>query len=433
MQVKHGSLGESNEENVCGGYMQIINLTPEQLKSAAMLQNAIDALGRAGGRVVLPEMELILDRGIELRSNVALVGQGDKTVLRKAPGRIYPLSGYHNYGMLDVPLMFTSGLEKGMTVAVRDDRHGGFFETFARITWVDGNWVGLDTGLHADYIAELNPILVTGFPLIYGLSVENVAVYNLCLDGNLKKQPAGIGSCRGAALYFIKSHHIEVDGVKEFEYIGEGLGFQMCSHLTIKNCIFSRNSGNGYHPGAGSTAVLFENCVADANDAAGIFFCVRANHITVRNCAFTDNTRCGVSIGTRDCYNLIEKCHISNNSGPGVLIRKTSRPVEVEFCKVVNCQIIGNSHETGYGQIDILGDAHDLAFEQNIIDGHSDSNSAGIYMAPSTERIWLEGNTIHHCDPEIIGSAKNIIQTFPTFKCGLDAVKEKDFRHLIRA
>ncbi|MDF1513489.1 MAG: hypothetical protein P1S60_06735, partial [Anaerolineae bacterium] len=109
-----------------------LRLMPSQVQSAAMIQDAIDSLGDAGGRVILPEMDLMVDRGIELRSNVELVGQGDKTVLRKAPGRIYPLSGYHNYGMMDVPLMHTSGLEKGMTVAIRDDRHGGFFETFAR-------------------------------------------------------------------------------------------------------------------------------------------------------------------------------------------------------------------------------------------------------------------------------------------------------------
>ena len=156
--------------------MQEIHLTPAQAATASAIQDAIDSLGDAGGRVILPEMELILDRGIELRSNVTLAGQGDKTVLRKAPGKVYPLSGYHNYGMLDVPLLYTEGLEKGMTVAIRDDRHGGFFETFARITWVDGTWVGIDTGLHADYEAELNPVLVTSFPLVYGLGVENIAV-----------------------------------------------------------------------------------------------------------------------------------------------------------------------------------------------------------------------------------------------------------------
>ncbi len=411
--------------------MQEIHLTSAQAVTAAAIQNAIDSLGGAGGRVVLPEMELILDRGIELRSNVELVGQGDKTVLRKGPGKVYPFSGYHNYGMLDVPLMFTGGLEKGMTVAIRDERHGGFFETFARITWVDGTWVGIDTGLHSDYEAELNPVLVTSFPLVYGLGVENIAVRDLTLDGNRAEQPVGIGGCRGAAVYFIKSHHIQVSGVKETGFKGEGLGFQMCSHVYISNCHFARNSGNGYHPGAGSTAVLFENCVAAANDAAGFFFCVRANHITVKNCTFTNNVRCGISVGTRDSFNLIEMCRIEDNAGPGILFRATSRPVEMKAVRVTQCRIKRNSYTSGHGQIDVLGDAHDLAFEQNTIEGLPGKERAGIYLAPSTERIWLEGNKIQGCNPAVIGSDMNITSTPPAFDCGLDAVEERHFRHLL--
>ena len=74
--------------------IQEIQLPSTKACSAADIQQAIDDLGEKGGRVVLPEMELILDRGLELRSNVELVGQGQGTLLRKAPGRIYRLSGY---------------------------------------------------------------------------------------------------------------------------------------------------------------------------------------------------------------------------------------------------------------------------------------------------------------------------------------------------
>jgi len=73
-----------------------------EVTSAAALQQMVDSLGEAGGRIVLPAMELEMDRGIALGPNVELVGQGRSTVLRKAPGRIYPLAGYHNYGMREV-------------------------------------------------------------------------------------------------------------------------------------------------------------------------------------------------------------------------------------------------------------------------------------------------------------------------------------------
>jgi hypothetical protein len=411
--------------------MTEVRLTREEASSAAAIQRQIDALGDAGGRVVLPAEDLVLDRGLQLRSGVELVGQGEGTVLRAAPGRIYPLAGYHNYGMYDVPLEYTDGLEPGMTVTVRDKAHGGFFETFARITWVDGNWVGLDCGLHSDYSANQQPVLITSYPLIYGLGVEHAAVRDLHLDGARAEQPAGIGACRGAAVYFLRSHHFQVSDVVETGFAGEGLGFQMCSHVRILRCHFRDNAGNGYHPGAGSTGVLFEDCVAEGNGRAGFYFCVRANHVTVRGCAFSGNVDCGISVGTRDCYNRIENCRIADNRGPGILIRPTARPVEVHSCHISGCQIQRNAVDGGRAQVDILGEAHDLALVDNEIVGlGSEVERAGIYVGPSAQRIWLHGNRIQGCFPEVIADPASLAGEGGAFECGVDAAQGVHFRHL---
>jgi hypothetical protein len=411
--------------------MKTLNLGVGEATTASAIQKIIDSLGESGGRVVLPEIDLPLDRGVALRSNVELVGQGAGTVLRMAQGRVYPLAGYHNYGMGDVPLQFTDGLEPGMTVAIRDDVHQGFFETFARITWVEGTWVGLDRGLESDYSADQQPILLTSFPLIYGEGVENVTIRNLTLDGRCAEQPAGIGACRGAALYFIRSHHFVVENVVERDFAGEGLGFQMCSHGHIQSCRFGGNAGNGYHPGAGSTGVLFEDCLAEGNGRAGFFFCVRANHVTVRRSVFRGNVDCGISVGTRDCYNLIEDCQIEDNEGPGILFRITPRPTEVHSCRVSGCHIAGNAWRTGRGQIDILSDAHDLAFVDNTISGLARQERAGIYVAPSAERIWLANNRIAECFPAVIDDGGCLAATESPFTCGRDAAQEVHFRHLM--
>jgi hypothetical protein len=410
---------------------QEIRLSATEATSASAIQRSIDSLGDEGGRIVLPEMELILDRGLELRSNVELVGQGRDTLLRKAPGRVYALSGYHNYGMRDVPLEHTEGLKLGMTVAIRDNSHGGFFETLARITWIDGNWVGLDCGLHSDYHADQEPVLVTAFPLVYGLHVQDVALRDLTLDGNREQQPAGIGACRGAAVYFISSRSITVSDVQERGFAGEGLGFQMCRDVQIRRCRFAQNAGNGYHPGAGSTAALFDHCVAEGNDAAGFYFCVRANHITVRDSTFRANRVCGISVGTRDCHNRIADCQMVDNGGPGLLIRNTSRPVEVHSCHISGCRISGNARDSGHAQVDVLGDAHDLLLTGNKIGGSGEHARAGIYLAPSTERIWLEENDFSGCSPAVIGNATQPA-TEGRFDCGPDGVQEVHYRHLLR-
>ena len=169
-------------------------LTPSEAASAAAIQAAIDGLADTGGRLILPEMDLTLDRGLALRSGVELVGQGERTVLRKGPGAVYPLSGYHNYGMCDVPLHSAAGLEVGMTVSVHDNKtHGGFYETFGTITGIDGNWVGLDHGIEADYHASDEPCLTTVYPLVFAHEIEDAAVRDLQLEGVARQRREGHG------------------------------------------------------------------------------------------------------------------------------------------------------------------------------------------------------------------------------------------------
>ncbi len=266
---------------------RIVELRMEDCADAAAIQSAMDRLAGRGGVVQLPELELTLDRALEIHSAVELRGRGDKTILRKGEGRVYPLSGYHNYGMRDVPLQSVEGLAVGMTVSVLDDERRGFYSTFARITWIDGDWVGLDHGIEADYAAEENARLVTAYPLVFGHGIRNAALRDLTLDGSLDRNPVCMDGCRGGAVYFANSDKIEISGIREYSFNGEGLGFQMCSRVIIRDSSFDSNTGNGLHPGAGSTNALFENCQGRENGKSGFFFCVRANHITTRGCTFT--------------------------------------------------------------------------------------------------------------------------------------------------
>ena len=405
-----------------------IKLKREDAISAAEIQAAIDSLA-PGGRVILPEMDLVLDRGIELRTGVELIGQGEKTVLRKGPGRIYPLSGYHNYGMCDVPLESAEGLAVGMTVSVLDDVRRGFYETFARITWIDGNWVGLDHGIEADYRAEDGPRLTTAYPLIFGHNIAGAAVRDLSLEGVREDQDTGMGGCRGGAIYFAKSREIEITGIRERDYHGEGLSFQMCRDVIIRDCAFNENTGNGLHPGAGSTNCLFEDCTGEGNEMSGFFFCVRANHITVRQSQFQRN-RNGVSIGTRDCHNIVDSCRIAANRGEGILVREGSKPVEVHSCRITGCRIEGNAIEEGEGQIAVRGAAHDIIFEGNEIAGSSKRQLPGIFVAPSAREVYCADNEIRDSQPSISAADECLAGQAPEIECGYGDFGEKIFRHL---
>lgn len=399
--------------------------------TAAKIQMAVDELAKAGGgRLVLPEMEITIDRGIALRSNIELVGQGEGTVLRKGPARIYPLSGYHNYGMCDVPLLSTEGLEAGMTVSIADNRtRGGFAETFAIITWIEDNWVGIDRGLECDYAAAENPSLVTVYPLIFGHGIRNAALRNITLEGNRGENAKAMGSCRGGAVYFCHSRDIELSGIHQRNYNGDGLSLQMSRNVRVLNCSFDENTGNGLHPGSGGTNMLFENCTATGNTGCGFFFCVRANHITVKNCVLADNGL-GVSIGTRDCHNILESCSITGNQGAGIRIRPSPYPTEVHSCLVRDCDVIGNALSEGQGQIEILNDAHDLIFEHNRVASDPRKLRAGFFIEAGAKSVSLQDNHFTACSPEVATEQSVVTHGILRIECGYQSASEKAFRHL---
>lgn len=406
-------------------------LTAVQCQSAARVQDAIDAVARAGGgRVILPALDLELDRGLELRSGTELVGQGERTVLRKAAGRVYPLTGYHNYGMCDVPLAASAGLLPGMTVSVYDRLRRGFYSTFARLTWVEPGWVGLDHGIEADYAADQEPVLTTAFPLVFGHGIRDAAVRDLALVGNADaNRDTRMDGCRGGAIYFARSRDLEVTGVAEREYNGEGLSFQMCRDVRIRHCRFAGNSGNGMHPGAGSTGACFEDCTADGNAMAGFFFCVRATRISVRRCTFGQNTGPGLSIGTRDCHNLVEDCTIRDNGGPGILCRQGPRPIEVHSCQIAANRFSQNARTAGTAEIEVLDAAHDLLIRANTFSGDPARPRAAVSAAGQVSGICIEGNTIAGLEPAR-GPATAFATTPPEFTCGYESVEASQRRHL---
>ena len=392
---------------------------------AVEIQEAIDALPPEGGTVVLPELDIELDRGLEVQSGVTLRGQGAATVLRKGPGRVYPLTGYHNYGMRDVPLVSTDGLSVGMTVSVQGERSRGFYDTFARITWIDDGWVGLSTGLSADLPADAGPRLTTAYPLIFGHDVRDVTLADLVLDGRREQQDMPMGSCRGGALYFFQSRDIEISNVHVDGYHGDGLSHQICRDVRVVASSFNRCSGNGMHPGAGSTNCFYRRCSASQNDASGFYFCVRANHITVSDCEFEGNGP-GISIGTRDCHNLIADCRVRDNQGPGILVRRSPPPVEVHSCVVRDSQITGNASDDGGPQIAIEAAAHDIVIHNCTIKGTAE-HLPGIRMADGVGGVAAVDNAYARCVPVVGGEALNHA---PAVVCGYGTAAEADFRHL---
>ncbi len=409
--------------------METVSLTPRQSEFAADIQHAMDTMGAAGGgTIILAAGVITLDRALHLRSGIHLRGHQDGTLLRKLPARCYPMDGYHNYGMCDVPLRTTAGLKPGMTVSVLDDLRRGFYSTFATIRWVDEKWVGLDRGLQADLLADAAPVLTTAHPLICGHRITGATVSQLTLEGSRNEDGATMDACRGAAVYLYESRDCTFRQLREKNFGGEGLGYQMCRDIRVIDCHFHQNTGNGFHPGAGSTNTLFENCTADGNAGAGFFFCVRANHITVRDCSFAGNDL-GMSIGTRDCHNLIERCQFNANHGPGVLARACPEPSQVSDIHLYRSQFRNNgkSGRMAGAQLRLQAAASRLRIE-----GCSFTGEHGILIDPGVQQVLIGQLS---CSEALVHAPADALVT----ELRLDPVGYRDkaapelYRHLITA
>ena len=114
----------------------------------------------------------------------------------------------------------------------------------------------------------------------------------------------------------------------------------------------------------------------------------------------------------------------------GIQFRVTPRPVEVHSCAVRDCELRDNARAKGRGQIEVLSDAHDLILEGNEIKGPAGVERAGIYVAPSAQRVYLQGNEIENCFPAVVADEGCLTAEEPAFGCGLHAASERDGRHL---
>ena len=91
------------------------------------LQAAVEYVARLGGGTVeIGEGVFLMCDSLHLRSNVRVSGQGEKTVLRKAPSVVSPLACDGDFGQEQFTVKNPEGFAVGYGVAVWDDRAGGF-------------------------------------------------------------------------------------------------------------------------------------------------------------------------------------------------------------------------------------------------------------------------------------------------------------------
>ena len=358
---------------------------------------------------------------MRLRSGVTLAGQGRRTVLRHAPGGSTP-SGYHNYGMHDAPLEFTDGLALDDGHPARP--HPRRLLRDVRVHHLGGAGLGAGSrpalGLPPGRAAPF----ATSFPLIYAENARDVAVRSLTLDGNRAAQPVGIGACRGAALYLIGSDGFTIEDVHEEGFAGEGLGFQMCAHGEIRDCRFTGNAGNGYHPGAGSTGVLFERCASEGTNWQALFLRARQPHHRARLHVRREPRGGRVRRHAR-LLQLIEDCDM----------RRTRAPASSSAERPPGGGALATSAAAACGQRQDIGGPGRRPRRRP----RRDPRGLRHRRARRTERPastcalrpahLARGNRVSGCFPDVVANDGQPPDR-PAFDCGRDAATDAAFRHL---
>lgn len=111
------------------------------------LQAGVDYVaGLGGGTVHIGPGVYLMKDSFHLRSNVAVIGQGKTTILRKCDGVKSALATDGDCGQEEITLADPDGFEVCMGVHIRQKELGGFYTTVATIISQKGNVFGAFRG-----------------------------------------------------------------------------------------------------------------------------------------------------------------------------------------------------------------------------------------------------------------------------------------------
>ena len=332
------------------------------------LQAAVDYVAGLGGGVVeIGEGEFLMHDSLHLRSRVTVRGQGDKTVLKKAPSVTSQLSLDGDFGEEQVTVESADGFDVGCGIAIWDSEAGGFHTTVARITGRTGNTLAISRPLNADCMVSRKARATTVFPVISGYDLEDARVESITVDGARDKN-GDLNGCRGAGIFLYRGFGTVIEGCTVRSFNGDGISFQQSNDVQVLRSRSEGNAGLGIHPGSGSQRAIVRACVARGNGGDGLYLCWRVRHGLFEENELSGNEGHGISIGHKDSDNLLRRNTVRENGRNGVYFRDESEGMA----------------------------GHRNRIEENLVEnnGRRQKDSAGIWIDGETSGVVLKGNTI---------------------------------------
>ena len=357
---------------------------------------ALDAVKtRGGGTVKLNPGTFDIIGPVRLSDNTALIGSGEKTILKKCDGFKTSFIIDADWGMQKAVVKDASGFKIGMGIQLFDDEHkSGWDVTTAVITDIQDNTIYFDNRTVNDYIASLNGTVSNTFSIIEAVDVENVKIADLVVEGNKAKNEY-INGCRGGGVYIHKSKNCLVENVKVNEFNGDTYSWQITENITMRGCTASNGGGLGFHPGTGSDRSTVENCISHHNKGDGIFLCWRVQNGIFRNDTVYANEDNGFSIGHKDTDNIFENNRVYENANHGVYFRNENEQNSGHRNTFKNNTIENNGMAKESAGFWIGGETHDITILNNIIRSTGKGNQpTAIFVGKKSSKVTAKDNTI---------------------------------------
>jgi len=403
------------------------------------IQAAVDRVAGLGGGIVkiLPGTYRMND-SLHLRSNVAVQGSGEETVLWKPASVSSKILHFLGYGHYDISVAEPEKFEVGMGIHISDDNSVGFYDTVATIKWKKGQELGITRMLNHDIHEDYHAKAVSVYPIISGYHLKNASICDLVIDGNAAENEY-LNGCRGGGIFLLQAHDVRISNVTVRNYNGDGISFQQCKRTVIEGCTCINNTGHGLHPGSGSVGSILRNTVSRGNGRDGIFYCLRVSFALCENCTLEGNGQDGISIGHRDSDTIIRNNRISGNGRYGIYIREDSLNFSGYRNMLTGNYIGGNCRNGGRGEIFIDSVVEDLQIVKNTFDlkNHSENNNpaTAIYVNDPPISLTIHQNEIgegllFEVAQEDFKKGISLSAPLKELKIGPEAASPSDYAHL---
>lgn len=360
------------------------------LQSALLLAKA-----RGVPRVRIRKGVYVCRTSVLLQSGIALIGEGEDTVLKKAAFCQSPvLRSVHHYERVVAvgdPALFPPGAGIRLCGIDRQGKHP--VSACATVIARDGHDLLVDRDCFGqNFWLECGETKVTNeVALLRGDGLSDIAVGALQLDGlhdgtgprTYANDGLCLWNCRTARVHDLFCHHLD----------GDAIGFELSHHVTVEDCRVE-SSSMPLHAGSGSRHMQVRRNRLLRNDS-GFYFCWGIQHGLLEDNEIAENNY-GISVGFHDSHNLIRRNRVLRNRNVGITFRVSHHPSQSPVdVQVEENELLDNGPADAPLGIHIEQQAADLRLLRNrLTDTRRPARGAGIRIAPTVGPVHLDGNLI---------------------------------------